>query len=1041
MILHESLQSDDELALDQAIAEFLRAESSGRAGDRQQWLDRYPACAAGLMEFFDDRERVNQMAMPLKAEGLSDSSHKATSAYDTVSFTVTPPNFAAPRYRPMQFHARGGMGEVWLAHDERIGRKVAVKKLRTGRDPRQARFMIEAQVTGQLEHPCVVPLHDLGVDDAGEPYYVMKFVHGRSLGEAIVDYHAHKDCSDWPGELEFLRLLEAFVGVCNAVAYAHSKGVLHRDIKPANVMLGPYGETLVLDWGLAKVISQPDQPGEAPVEISNSDSSMSHDAGIVGTPVYMSPEEAQGNAEAIDRASDVYLLGATLYEILTGRPPRQGSSKWELLEQARNSRPVSPRQVDARIPRALEAICLKAMAFRKQDRFATATELAEDVERFLAGEPTAAYPEPLPARILRWVRRHRRGIGRGLVIVGALVLSGFALHGYRQAQRLAGREQARVRLNDFYRLADEAQFFAANTDAASEEVPYYDGARAKADGEAALAIAAPWGAQAEQLPLVDQRADFLQVGYNLHLLLAQLNLQASRNAGSAREALALLDAATALGQPSRGYYQLRSRCLTLLNRPEAAHNDSQRSAAPETRVSAEDHFLEGESLRWEDVAGNAHSIDDSSAEHRKRLARAIEAYQSALRLDPRHYWAQYQLGRCLLALGRPREAVEALAACVAMRPDSPWAYTTRGLARALSGDPGEATADLNRALKLDPAFQPARLNRGVVHWLLDHPDAAIADFDAVLAAPAGTRLIEAAYYRGQLLLKKDRAHEALADVSMVIDARGDFRPAYWLRAQIRFHLGSYDDGQADLARFLALGRHPSDGKPGLDPRVDLGKALRRLALELGGEAKIQAFDRAAKTLEAAIAAGPPSAEAFQQLGAALHSLGKLQEAIAAYSRGLVLDADRVPLRNLRGWAYAATQQFELARADFAEALRLEPDNPESHTGLGFAMAEGEAADDAQTQALAATLSGADNYLVLHHVACIYGRLSQSARTNKVEYEDMALAALKRAVALSRQNPAGPDEIALMRQETAFPDSLRARPEFERLLSGNALSDR
>jgi tetratricopeptide (TPR) repeat protein len=523
--------------------------------------------------------------------------------------------------------------------------------------------------------------------------------------------------------------------------------------------------------------------------------------------------------------------------------------------------------------------------------------------------------------------------------------------------------------------------------------------------------------------------------------MARLNLQGNPDDSNARAALSLLDTARTIRAPSRGYFQLRSRCLTMLGESDDAQRDAEQSERPDLGVSAEDQFLAGEMLRLQDAGSSADAIRDERGPRRELLAQAIDKYRAALRLNPRHYWAQYQLGRCLLALGRGPEAVEALAVCVAMRPDSSWAYTSRGLANALSGRSDEALIDLNRAVRLDPDFQPARLNRGVVHWLRDETEAATADFTAVLAAAPDKRLVEAAYYRAQLLLKTGRAREALADVSTVIDSRADFRSAYWLRAQARFRLGSYDDGEEDLVRFLALGRQSPQGKPGLDPHVRLGKALRLLALELDSAAKTQALVRSCRELEAAIADDPLAAEAFEHLGAAQESLGKFPEAIASYSQGLALEASRVPLLNLRGWAYAATQQFDLARADFAEALRQEPDNPESHTGLGFAMAEGGAIDDAHMQALSATLLGADNYLVLHNVACIYGRLSKSAKANRIECEDMALAVLRRAVALSRQNSAGgPDEVALIRQETAFSDSLRARPEFQRLLFGQASKD-
>src|SRR5262249_55618527 len=162
-----------------------------------------------------------------------------------------------------------------------------------------------------------VPLHDLGLDDKGDPYYVMKFIRGRRLREAIADFHAKNSSGDASEDVEFRRLLENLICICNVVAYAHSKGVLHRDIKPDNVMLGAYGETLVVDWGLAKVVGQPAEKHERGVSLSGGASTATQDGSIVGSPYYMPPEGAEGHPDAIDQTSDVYLLGATLYEVLT----------------------------------------------------------------------------------------------------------------------------------------------------------------------------------------------------------------------------------------------------------------------------------------------------------------------------------------------------------------------------------------------------------------------------------------------------------------------------------------------------------------------------------------------------------------------------------------------------------------------------------------------------------------------------------------------------------------------------------------------------
>ena len=255
-----------------------------------------------------------------------------------------------------------------MAKDTEIGRTVALKRLRPQREELKDRFLVEAQVTGQLEHPGIVPVHDLGIDTEGRPFYVMSFIHGRTLKDAIEEYHAGSLSSREPREVQGSRLLENFVKVCQAVAYAHHRGVVHRDLKPENVMLGPFGEVLVLDWGMAKVRGQSKPEREAPqVQLTYSSGSTPTQHGqVLGSPVYMAPETADGRAADADEQTDVYLLGATLYHLLTGQPPRQGSSHDETIELARSVPPPLPRRLKADIPRALEAICLKAMAHRKE---------------------------------------------------------------------------------------------------------------------------------------------------------------------------------------------------------------------------------------------------------------------------------------------------------------------------------------------------------------------------------------------------------------------------------------------------------------------------------------------------------------------------------------------------------------------------------------------------------------------------------------------------------------------------------------------------
>lgn len=334
---------------------------------------------------------------------------------------------AESRFTIVKPHARGGLGEVFLAEDEELHRPVALKQIQSrhaDNPSSRSRFLIEAEVTARLEHPGIVPVYALGDDAEGRPYYAMRFVHGDTLQEAIRDFFAKgPDFSS----LEFRKLLSRFLAVCQAIDYAHSQGVVHRDLKPQNVMLGQYGETLVVDWGLAKTLNQSGAGGSAenaetkktngeqdspPLEpplplrdLADSDRTRMGDA--LGTPAYMSPEQAQGRVDLIGPATDVFGLGATLYSLLTGRPPIEGKQQELLLSRAARGEFAPLRQLQPGVPKPLDAVCCKAMVLDPAGRYPTARALAEDVERWLADEPVTAHPESRLERTWRWFRRRR----------------------------------------------------------------------------------------------------------------------------------------------------------------------------------------------------------------------------------------------------------------------------------------------------------------------------------------------------------------------------------------------------------------------------------------------------------------------------------------------------------------------------------------------------------------------------------------------------------------------------------------------------------
>jgi serine/threonine-protein kinase len=334
-----------------------------------------------------------------------------------------------PRYTRTGLHASGGIGEVWLAHDAELGRNVALKQLKAERADEEAartRFLNEARITGQLEHPGIVPVYELVRGEDGRPFYTMRLVKGRTLTEAVKAYHERRRAGK-VSPLDLRELLNAFVVVCQVVAYAHSRGVLHRDLKGSNVVVGKYSEVVVLDWGLAKVTGgtpAADAAGSLlPVDLAAECPREGTLQGqVLGTPAYMAPEQAEGQWDQVGPATDVYGLGAILYEILTGGPPFSGENVREVLNKVISEEPSPPLKAVPRTPRALDAVCRKAMAKRPADRYGSPTALARDVECYLADEPTSAYREGWTTRLARWGRRHRLLVVSAVLMVPVLAL-------------------------------------------------------------------------------------------------------------------------------------------------------------------------------------------------------------------------------------------------------------------------------------------------------------------------------------------------------------------------------------------------------------------------------------------------------------------------------------------------------------------------------------------------------------------------------------------------------------------------------------------
>ncbi len=378
------------------------------------------------------------------------------------------------RFRIISRHEQGGLGEILVAHDTQLDRDVAVKQIRPkwiGHHEAEARFLQEAEVTGRLEHPGVVPVYAMGKWEDGRPFYAMRFIRGQTLKQVIAEHRQSLVSVDPQARSrQFRELLNRFVDVCNTIEYAHSRQVLHRDIKPSNIMVGAYGETLVVDWGLAKLMDAPsDQSMTAGfiAEASDSGSGNTRIGGAIGTPQYMSPEQADGFHDSAGVWTDVYLLGATLYHLLTGVAPHDESSVEKLILQIRQGRWSRPRDRDSEIPPPLESICLKAMSKCPDQRYPSALALAADIERWLADEPVSVYHDPSSLRMARWARKHRSlamsaAVAACLVCVTSIV--GSTLWSYQRTKQFAVEQERNAK--EFQLRATQASRLSEKRDSA-----------------------------------------------------------------------------------------------------------------------------------------------------------------------------------------------------------------------------------------------------------------------------------------------------------------------------------------------------------------------------------------------------------------------------------------------------------------------------------------------------------------------------------------------------------------------------------------------
>jgi tRNA A-37 threonylcarbamoyl transferase component Bud32 len=448
MITEPTLVLNHQERLHEAVASYLQALDAGAAPNQGDWLERYAEVADDLRAFFADQERLHRLAEPLR--GLTSAGESPARSFGD--------------YELLEEMARGGMGVVYKARQKSLNRLVALKVLFPGGRSQEdiERFLrTEAEVAAGLEHPHIVPIYEFGQGpaEAGQPpvpFLSMKLIEGGSLKQAVVSGPWSVVSKD-----QQRRAAQLLATVARAVHYAHQRGILHRDLKPGNILLerraGDVSPPVpfVTDFGLAQRVEGEGPPGQSGV--------------IVGTALYMAPEQAAGQ-KRLTTAADVYSLGAILYELVTGRPPFQGETLMDTLLQVKEREPVRPRSANPRLDRDLETICLKCLDKEPARRYGSAEALADDLERWQAGEPIRARPAGQTERLWRWGRRNPlvAGLSAAIIVVAALGLVGVfgqwqvALANEQQAtanaaQALANEQEANQQRDQAQRQRDEVR--------------------------------------------------------------------------------------------------------------------------------------------------------------------------------------------------------------------------------------------------------------------------------------------------------------------------------------------------------------------------------------------------------------------------------------------------------------------------------------------------------------------------------------------------------------------------------------------------------
>jgi len=994
-------------ALADLVAEITDRLHASQPVSLADYVERYPEFAERLQTLLPSLELLHSLG-------------SSTGADSAPGRDAEPHPGTLGDFRILREIGRGGMGVVYEAEQVSLNRRVALKvlPLAGAMDSRQLqRFKIEAQAAAQLHHTNIVPVHYVGCE-RGVHFYAMQFIEGESLAAVIAalkNTH-HKvtkdteetqayappslcppclcgessgsppstavalttDYSSKPHEY-YRRVAELGIQAAEALDFAHEHGVIHRDVKPANLLveagtpLAPVGERgggegvrlWVTDFGLAQV---------------QGDARMTMTGDLVGTLRYMSPEQALAKRVVVDHRTDVYSLGATLYELLTLEPAFAGTDRQELLRQIAFEEPRPPRRVKRTIPAELETIVLKALEKNPADRYATAKEMAEDLRRFVMDEPIRAKRPGMVQRLRKWGRRHRAGVtAAALCLFVVAMLAGINGVWWLQ-KRASAHVEARAAIDEATRLLGQERWI--------------EGLSAARRAQAILA-----GVWAD--PSLRQQADVLAKDLEMahHLEEAQL-LEAALKSGDYDTG-----ATTAAYAESFEWYGLdpakldpqeigefvRSRSIdaqliaALDHWAAITRNPSLGRKLQEAALRADPRPLRFHlsnfakerdpkvlealiaSLRIDEIRPATAHLIAGIARHTPAAEQAATLLRQVQQRHPNDFWVNHELGRCLHDLHPPRlnEAICYYTASVALRPLSPGARLQFGACLFDSGRFGDAIFQYLRAIELQPDYAEAHNNLGQALWGQGNRAEAVAAWRKAIELKPN--LPHPLVNLSRALLKQRELEEAQAVLRRLIVLMPD-------SAEPQNNLGNALNAQGNLLEAEAAYRKAIDLEPNLaEAHYNLGGVLSeqrkpaeaevayRKAIQLKPEIASfhhnlghALFDQgklaeAEEAFRKAIALKPDDALAHCGLGKALEDQGRLKEAIPEYRKAIKIEKSFADAHNNLGNALRQQGQLDEAIAEYLEAIHINKDFAFAHNNLGVALRENGQLDEALTE--------------------------------------------------------------------------------------------